>query len=410
MGKQHVLIIPDGAGDVARVEGLSPLAAAHLEHTDFVAREGVCGLMQTLYDDLPRSSIVAQLGMLGWDPRHYFPHGRASCELLALDSIAVHPGDLCFRASLVRMEDGRLASYNADYIVSEEAEPLLTRVRQATEPEFPDFELYHNADFRNTLVVRQAEVEPRSLVCPEPHESVGLPFATGELIAGSDAPSRALARRINRYLARAARVLEGARANMIFPWSPSGPFVLTPFREHMGFAGRAVIVGCMDFLHGIAKASGMEFVKVGNGRPDTDYAGKGRAVLEHLEEGYELVVCHVNGPDEAGHMGDLALKVRCLERIDASVVAPVVEYFRTRPERLGGVMVAPDHYTNFGAARQPANRTDAHSTHPVPFALWNGRDRDDVARYDEDHAAAGRFGHPPLGHLQLLPTLGIGRG
>src|SRR5215216_3005576 len=171
--KKYVLVIPDGAGDLHRLGGLSPLARARTDYADFIAREGVSGLMETLYEDLPKESLVAQLGMLGWDPHKYYPHGRASCELLALENIYLNPNDLAFRTNLVRIEDERLKSYNAEYIHSEEAEPLIRMLNRALRTEFPEFELYHNSDFRNTLVIRNVGVEPTLLHCPEPHESHG---------------------------------------------------------------------------------------------------------------------------------------------------------------------------------------------------------------------------------------------
>src|SRR5262245_59675084 len=169
--KKFVLIIPDGAGDEYRIFGRSPLAMARTYHFDFIAREGVTGIMHTLYPDLPKESMVAQLGMLGWDPCRYYPCGRASCELLALEGSHLQEGDLAFRANLVRMEGDVLASYNADYISSERAMPLIQTLSRNLRQEFSDFELYHNSDFRNTLVIRGAGVDPRLLKCPEPHES-----------------------------------------------------------------------------------------------------------------------------------------------------------------------------------------------------------------------------------------------
>ena len=116
--QQFVLVIPDGAADTYRDNGRSPFALADIRYMDQLAREGVCGLVQTLYDDLPKESIVAQMGMLCWDPHLYYPRGRASCELLALEGVQLNEGDIAFRANLVRMEGNVLASYNADYIYS----------------------------------------------------------------------------------------------------------------------------------------------------------------------------------------------------------------------------------------------------------------------------------------------------
>jgi 2,3-bisphosphoglycerate-independent phosphoglycerate mutase len=404
MKKKYVLVIPDGAADTYRSSGKSPLGLAQTQYLDFIAREGVTGLMQTLYSDLPKESLVAQLGMLGWDPHLYYPGGRASAELLALDNIHMEDGDLAFRANFVRMESEVLASYNADYITSEQSRPLVQRINEALSTDFPDFELYHNCDFRNCLVVRGIGVRPEDLHCPEPHESHGLTFDVECLISGKD---EAKTRRINQYLSRAAKLLQPGPANMIFPWSPSRRLRLIDFKENADFGGKTAIVGCMDFLHGISKAGGLEFFRVGNGRPDTDYEGKGARVIELLLQGYEFVVCHINAPDEASHMGDLALKIRSLELVDHYVLRPVVEYFQAHSEELGGVMIAPDHYSNHAAVYTSQKRIASHSDHPVPFAIWNQRERDSVQAFSEDDVLAGKYGQAPVNHLELLRMLGI---
>lgn len=405
--QQFVLVIPDGAADSYRDNGRSPFALADIRCMDQLAREGVCGLVQTLYDDLPKESIVAQMGMLCWDPHLYYPRGRASCELLALEGVQLNEGDIAFRANLVRMEGNVLASYNADYIYSSQARVLVNRVNDTLRKEFPSFELYHNSDFRNTLVVRDVQIDPRDLICPEPHESHGVEFDAMRLLAGRNEKSRSVAAHINSYLQRVAAVLAGEVGNMLFPWSASKVLSLPPFAEVSGFEGKTAIVGCMDFLHGIAKAGGIESFKVGNGRPDTDYAAKGAKVVELLRNDYEFVVCHINAPDEAAHMGDLEGKIRSLEMIDEFIVREIVNYFRFHPEQLGGVMIVPDHYTNLPASVSGQKRVDIHSIHPVPFALWNGRERDSVSAFSEDAVRAGKYASPPVSHLDLTTVLGL---
>jgi 2,3-bisphosphoglycerate-independent phosphoglycerate mutase len=405
--RKRVLIIPDGAPDVHRERGQSPLTLAEIRNADFIARQGVNGLMQTQYPELSKGSIVAQLGMLGWDPRRYYPHGRASCELLALGDVHLASDDLVFRANLVAMKGRKLVSYNAHYIRSEQAVPLVARINAATRERFPGFELYHNLDFRNSLVIRGAGVDPRLFLCAEPHDSEGLEFDPARMVGLKNGDGKGIGSRINEYLACANEVLAGETANMLFPWSASAPLNLPRFADHTGFQGKVGIVGCMDFLQGIARASRMDFHKVGNGSPYTDYEGKGAKVIELLKEGYSLVVCHINGPDEASHMGDPALKISSIEAIDQHIVGRVVRYFLDRPEELGGVMIAPDHYTNFGLAGSHVARGEAHSLHPVPFALWNGHERDSVTSYGEDAARDGLYANPPISHLDLLKILGV---
>jgi 2,3-bisphosphoglycerate-independent phosphoglycerate mutase len=405
---KFLLIIPDGAGDVHRVNGRSPLAEAAIPHWDEVASAGVCGLMQTLYEDLPRGSVVAHLGMLGWDPHLFSGHGRAGWELLALGEVTLAPGDLAFRANLAQVVKRRLISYNAGFIASEMALPLVERVNATLRDEFPQIELYHNCDFRNSLVLRDANINPALLICPEPHDHERRECDPARLIGAKDTESQGVASLLNAYLARAAEVLSGEAANMIFPWSASRSVSLPRFRDHVGFKGRTAIVGSMDFLQGIARSAGIEFFKAGNGRPDTDYAAKGIKVIELFEAGCSFVICHINAPDEASHMHDRKIKVQCLEAIDRHIVGPLVRYFRARMDELGGMMIVPDHYTNLLI---DSNRGDAHSLHPVPFALWNGRDRDGVTRFHEDAARHGLYGDKPISHFELLRILGVaGRG
>ena len=223
-----------------------------------------------------------------------------------------------------------------------------------------------------SLVVRACHVDPRLLDCPEPHEFRDLELDVEQPIRGRG-PGEPLARRLNAYLRRAAELLRDEPANALMPWSPAVPLSLPDFAANTGFAGEVAIVAAMDFLHGLAKAGGMSFHAVGNGRVDTDYRGKGARVLKLLEGGLDFVVCHVNSPDEAAHMGDVRAKIRCLEELDRHIVAPVAHFFEHRPERLGGLAIIPDHFTNVEAG---GPRGEAHSMDPVPFAIWDGRRRD----------------------------------
>jgi 2,3-bisphosphoglycerate-independent phosphoglycerate mutase len=399
---KNVLIVPDGAADLNRDRGGSPLNVAYTPNMDFIAREGVCGLLKTFYPDLPRESMVAQLGMLGWDPRTYYPRGRASAELLASHGIALNRNDLAFRANFVRMNGYVLESYNANYITSADASPLVDRLSSRLGQEFLEFELYHSSDFRSTLVLRNVCIDPRDIVCFEPHEHEGREFLPEQLIFGVTKDAARLALRINRYLLEARKILGDTQANALFPWSASGPLQLAPFHEATANSGPAAIVGFMDFLKGIAKAGAMDFFQVGNGRPKTDYKGKGEKVIELLENGFTFVMCHINGPDEASHMRDLNGKIESLESIDKWIVGPVLRYFRQHSAEIGGVVVAPDHYSNiYGYG---GKRSDIHSLHRVPFAIWNNRDRDECSRYDETEVLRGRYSEG-ISHLDLLPLL-----
>lgn len=402
------MIILDGAADRYRnSRGLSPLQMADMPYTDKITALGRTGLVQTLFPDLPKESLVAQLGMLGWDPYRYYPMGRASAELLATCGIHLNEKDLAFRANFITMENARLKSYNAGYIRSEASMPLVQRINDSLQKDFEDIQLYHNSDFRNTLVIKSTEADPAQLVCIEPHESEDKEIHINRLVYGREEKSRALAERLNDYLYRVHDLLGAATAtaDAIVPWSVSRAFRLPAFNAYTGFEGKAAVVGAMDFLHGMAIAGGIEFFKRGDGSPSTDYAGKGDTVIRLLEEDYSFVLCHINAPDEASHMHSLPLKIDALEKTDRFIVKRVYDYFSARPEMLGGVMIVPDHYTNTVTGHTAGERKISHSLEPVPFAVWNGDAPDEVCEFNETSVECGYYGPAPLRSLSLMNLL-----
>jgi len=397
--KKHVLIILDGAADLTKVNGKTPLQLAHTPNIDFITSLGFTGLSKTLYEDLPRGSIVALLGILGYDPRQYYPHGRASCEAKALD-IDLNEGDLALRANFACVNNNILTSYNANYIKSNHARHLIDLLQTELVGKFPEFEIYHNSDFRNTLVIREANIHPLDLICPEPHENIGEELILPQLIKGLNDKSKSIATRINSYITQAAKVLKHKRANVILPWSPSLPLHLPRFS--LLKKGKCGIITHMDFLHGIAKASGINCFKMGNGNWDTDYAGKGSKLIDLLIDNYKFVFCHINAPDEASHMGDFEKKVYSIEQIDKHVVLRVIDYFKRNPAELGSVIVTIDHYTNTYLKKSASNRIESHSIDPVPFVVWNDVYKDDVTHFSEVDMLKGKYAEPPVNHLNLL--------
>jgi len=283
--------------------------------------------------------------------------------------------------------------------------PLTEKINHHLKTQFPEFELYHNSDFRNTLIVRDANVSAKQLICREPHEYVGCEFNMQELIHSKDSQSKLFVERLNEYLFQSAKLLGSMRANAILPWSASETFRLPSFSENTGFPDKVGVIGAMDFLQGIAIAGSMDFFEVGTGRPDTDFKAKSNKIIELLNSDYALIVCHINAPDEASHMGDLNLKISTLESIDEFIVQPLFKYFQEHLYQLGGVMVVPDHYTNVLPHQSGEKRVSAHSLDPVPFAFWNGIDNDSVEEFNEESVVKGKYGKEPISSLSLIELL-----
>ena len=226
-----------------------------------------------------------------------------------------------------------------------------------------------------------------------------------ELIHSKDSQSKQFVERLNKYLFQVAKLLRSEAANAILPWSASETFRLPSFSKNTGFSDKVGIIGAMDFLEGIAIAGSMDFFEVGTGRPDTDFKAKANKIIELLNSDYALIVCHINAPDEASHMGDLNLKISTLESIDEFIVQPVLRYFQENLYQLGGVMVVPDHYTNVLPHQSGEKRVSAHSLDPVPFAMWNGIDNDSVEKFNEESVVKGKYGKYPIPCLSLIELL-----
>lgn len=405
--KVHVVVIADGASDRLRINGKSPFALAHTPHLDTMTNLATTGLMQTLYADLPKDSIVAQMGILGYDPYQYLAGGRAALERPA--QLEVSARDLLFRANLVRFEAGVLQSYNANCISSAKAEPLINRINHFTRKAFPSFELHHVSDFRNILLIRDTPVDPNQIICPEPHENQGGAFDFNQLIHSTNPANKMLLDQLHRYLKSIFSFLsrEMQLPYAIFPWSPSTPCSWPTFKQHNRFLGKACLIGHADFLRGFGRAMDIPFFRLGNGLWDTNYKAKGQCVMDCIEKGYDFIYCHINGPDEAAHMNSTMHKVTSIQGIDHHILRPILNYFQKHPDKLGSVFFCPDHYTNISAGQKVTTRRDAHSLDPVPFLLWNNKKRDVVQSFTEDEVLKGDFARDKLTHLDVLKLMQI---
>jgi len=138
---------------------------------------------------------------------------------------------------------------------------------------------------------------------------------------------------------------------------------MADFEEKFGVKGS--IISAVDLIQGMGKCAGLRVIQVPGATGDcrTDYAAKGRAAIEALKQD-DFVYIHVEAPDECGHHGNAAEKVKSIEEIDGKIVLPVMEFLKSCGEPFGA-LVMPDHPTLVS--------TTTHSPAPVPFALYDSR-------------------------------------
>lgn len=357
--RKFALILPDGAADepVAVLGGRTPLEAARIPHMDSIARSGRVGLVRTVPDGFLPGSDVATLSLFGYDPCEVYP-GRAPLEAAA-QGLKLVQDEVVFRCNFVTLADGRMVDFTAGHVVQDQAHALIGALNEALASEGCCF--HAGVSYRNLMVLSDAgDVSPK---CTPPHD---IP----DKLVRDHLPLGQGSDRVRRIMERARVVLANHAINIvrrdlgenpatdIWLWGQGRAAKLAAFAEKHGVRG--VVIAAVDLIRGIAKSAGMSVLDVpgATGYLDTDYAAKGRAACMALDE-YDLVVVHIEAPDEAGHLGDAAEKVKALEEIDAHIVGPILAMLRTFPA--WRILVAPDHPT-------PLEKR-VHTNAPPPFCM-----------------------------------------
>jgi 2,3-bisphosphoglycerate-independent phosphoglycerate mutase len=360
---KYVVILPDGAADepLAQLDGRTPLEAAKIPNMDAVAQRGHLGRVVTVPKGFTPGTDVATLSLLGYDPYTHYS-GRAPIEAAA-QGLEAGPDELIFRCNFVTILDGLMKDFTAGHIAQAETDRLIADLNLffARDP----CRFYSGVSYRNLMITPGAG--SMDVKCQPPHDIPNQPIAEhGPRGTGADRLME-IANRARRLLAdhdvnRARRAKGVDPVTDIWLWGHGRPVEMEPFVVRFGLTG-AVITG-VDILRGLAVSLGLNLIAVpgATGYLDTNYEGKGAAALEALNH-YDIVIVHIEAPDEAGHLGDATAKVESLERIDKVIVGPLLEALQTGgPWRM---LIAPDHPT-------PVS-TKAHSAVP-PLYCFAGSD------------------------------------
>jgi len=379
--KYCILIIDGAAGHPLPQRGWkTSLELARTPNLDALASEGMVGLTRTVPEGMEPSSACACLSNVGYDPKIYYK-GRSAIEAFSM-GIDIARGETVFRCNLVTVSEGKMLDYSAGHVSTEEARDLI----DALEKDLGDARtcFYPGVSYRHILKLKDHE-EAVEAVCTPPHDIPGqpvedfLPRGKGSEVL-RDLMSRSTGILENHPVNQARKQRGELPATTIWLFWPSGQVPsLPPFQELYGVKG-AMISG-VDLLRGIGRMVGMEVINVPGVTDglDNDYAAQARGALEVLEKS-DLVVIHVEAPDEAGHSGSLEYKVKAIEKTDEEIVRRLREY-KAAGLRL---LVMPDHPTPLDI------RT--HTAEPVPFLLWGpGFNSNSAQRLTEAEARASGF-------------------
>ncbi len=362
-----VMIIIDGLPDepIAEMGGATPLEASFSPNIHYMASRGQVGRIQTTFPGFPIESMVCIMGLLGYEPRKYYPHGRASFEAMA-KGIPLHANDLVTRCNIVTVdkEKQEITDFTAGLITDSDARNLISQI----DIPHDTWELYPGQSYRNILIIRGADIDVGDLKCHEPHMNIGVPIRE-ILPSGGNGNEKVahVAKNIAKFLLGTQRQIAAMNlppscvANMLWVWSPSVKPEWPSFKERTG--KNAALVGGLDFIHGLAMAAKIHYdiIPGATGYIDTDYQAKADCTIRYLED-YDFVLTHINATDEEAHQHNYNGKMEAIETIDRVIVGPVLNKLIKEYGNDFRIVVCGDHQTRC--------RDGKHTDAPVPFALF----------------------------------------
>ena len=375
---KYCVLIIDGASGLPLPEhkGRTCLEMAYTPNLDAMARGGTLGLARTVPLEMEPSSACACMSVLGYDPKVYY-QGRAGIEARSM-GIPVDEGEVVFRCNLVATRDGKMWDYSSGHISTEEAQPLISALNQGLGNDSIHF--YPGVSYRHICKLKGCE-DTLLATCTPPHDIPGksisqfMPKGEGsDLLRELMKRSESILRKHPVNIERQSR--GDIPATVIWLFWGSGQIPDMPaFKSIYGV--RAAMTSGVDLLCGLARMVGMDVLEIAGvtDGPDNDYAAQASGALEALKE-HDLVVIHVEAPDEAAHSGSVSDKVEAIQWVDGEVVSR----FRSWPQNSLRVLIMPDHPTPI--------KSRTHSPDPVPFMLWGpGFTANGGKRFTEAEAA-----------------------
>ncbi len=356
--KYCVLIIDGSAGHpLPQRGGRTCLELARTPNLDALAESGRVGLVRTVPPGMEPSSALACMSILGYDPRVYYK-GRSAIEALSM-GIDIAEGEAVFRCNLVSIQDGKMADYSAGHITTGEASKLIASLQEALGDAATRF--FAGVSYRHVLKLKGRE-EALKALCTPPHDIPGKPIADFLPKGEGSEVLRDLMHRSEAVLSvhpvNLDRLSRGeAPATTIWLFWPSGQVPGLPsFKQEHGL--KAGMISGVDLLRGLAQMAGMDIIQVPGVTDglDNDYKAQGEAAVKALQE-LDLVVVHVEAPDEAGHGGSIEHKIEAIENTDREIVSRLRQYGADRLR----LLAMPDHPTPI--------EIQTHTPEPVPFLL-----------------------------------------
>ncbi len=383
---KYIVLLCDGMADYAvdALDGKTPMMCANKPNMDYIAKRSEVGLVKTVADGLKPGSDVANMSVMGFDPKKYYT-GRSPLEAVSI-GVKLKDDDVTLRCNLVTLseeesfEDRTMIDYSAGDISTEEAAKLIEAVEEAFGNE--KYRYYSGVSYRHCLVVSEGTTDLGDMT--PPHDISDR--VIGPYISKSENAKELIGMMKKSYEVlkdhpvNLDRISKGKRpANSIWLWGEGNKPILPSYTDLYGIDGS--VISAVDLLKGIGISAGMSTPEVegATGYIDTNFEGKAEAALKELENGKDFVYIHVEAPDECGHRNEPENKVKAIELIDEKILSLLLEGLEKYDDYK--IMILPDHPTPIA--------TKTHASDPVPYLIYHKKgERDGVDTFTEETAKA----------------------
>ncbi|MDL2271079.1 cofactor-independent phosphoglycerate mutase [Methanobrevibacter sp. OttesenSCG-928-I08] len=391
---KYIILIGDGMSDLPldELDGKTPLQVSNKPNIDKLTKKGRSGFIQNVPKGYTPGSDVANMSIFGFNPEKYYS-GRGPLEAGSM-GINIKENDVIFRCNFVFEEDNEIKDFTADHISSKEAEILINDLNNFFKNN-SNFKFYPGVSYRHVFIYNSKnQKEIANYNTMPPHDIIGediskymdWPLKDGEELKNIIFKSKDF---LENHPINKERVKKGKKpANMIWLWGQGTKPSMDDFNETYNKKG-GIITG-VDLLKGIGTFTGLKVINVpgATGYLDTDYKAKGKYALDNLKD-LDIVIIHVEAPDEAGHEGNLKEKIKAIEMIDKDVLGTILNDV----EKYGDYKIAilPDHPTPIDLK--------THTNDKVPITIYSSLedDIDEVTSYDEESVKKGSLGDM-IGH------------
>lgn len=382
---------------VGRLGGKTLLQYASKPYMDMLAREGRTGRLVTIPDGFHPGSEVANTAILGYDLNKVY-EGRGPLEAASI-GYDMLPDDMAMRCNIITLADGRIKNHHGGHLTTEQSDALIKLLNASLGNDGIRF--ITGIQYRNLLVIRNGN---KHIVCAPPHDHPDEPWQPLMVKPepgwenkkdGSRMTAQETANLINNLILKSQEILPHTDKGTlsIWPWGGGYRPNMKKLANIYPQIKSGAVISAVDLIRGIGHYAGLEIIKVegATGLADTNYEGKAQAALDALRT-HDFVYLHVEASDEAGHDGDLALKLKTIENLDTRLVRPIIEEVKSWHDMPVSIALLPDHPTPV--------EVRTHVNEPVPFAIWHqGIEPDTVQAYDETSCADGAYGTLKLGEF-----------